>query len=90
MKSKIIKLNGKNKIEGNPHSIFNLVLRVNNGENLDDMEKEIEQVGRKRAKQKGKAWGVCESCEQETVLVPEVGLCGPCCWGEAETYNGNW
>ena len=31
----------------------------------------------------------CENCGA-TPVVPEVGLCGPCCFGEAETVNGNW
>lgn len=35
-------------------------------------------------------WGTCDSCENEDVLVPEVGLCGPCCFGEAATAGGNW
>lgn len=38
----------------------------------------------------GKVWGECASCGYETVLVEEVGLCGPCCFGDAETLNGNW
>jgi len=37
-----------------------------------------------------KDFGECESCGMDTVLVPEVGLCGPCCFGEADTINGNW
>jgi len=37
-----------------------------------------------------KEWGTCESCGTETFLVGEVGLCGPCCFGEADTINGNW
>lgn len=78
------------KIEGNPHSIMNLAIRMSRGEKPDALEKEIETLGRKRAKQKGKMWGECESCGEKTVLVKEVGLCGPCCFGEAETYNGDW
>lgn len=35
-------------------------------------------------------WGTCDSCENEDVIVPEVGLCGPCCFGEAATAGGNW
>ena len=38
----------------------------------------------------GKIQGKCESCGQDTILVEEVGLCGPCCFGEADTINGNW
>lgn len=37
-----------------------------------------------------KEWGICMSCGFETFLVEDLGLCGPCCWGEAETINGNW
>lgn len=34
--------------------------------------------------------GECEVCGMNTLLVPEVCLCGPCCFGEADTLNGNW
>lgn len=33
--------------------------------------------------------GKCENCG-ETPTVTDIGLCGPCCWGEAETVGGNW
>lgn len=89
MKNKIINFKTA-KIEGNPYSIMNLAIRMSRGEKAEDLEKEIEVIGKKRAKEKGKMWGECESCETKTVLVKEVGLCGPCCFGEAETYNGNW
>lgn len=37
-----------------------------------------------------KNWEVkCEVCG-ETPTVHPTGLCGPCCFGEAETYGGNW
>lgn len=38
---------------------------------------------------KDKQWGKCESCGQEQPLT-EVGMCGPCTFGEADTVNGNW
>ena len=91
MTSKIVQLGkGGHKIEGNPYSIFNIALRNDNGEKFEDIEKEMYSVGKKKAKEEGKVWGECESCNEKTVLVQEVGLCGPCCFGEAETYNGNW
>lgn len=31
----------------------------------------------------------CENCG-ETPIVPFCGLCGPCCFGEADTMGGNW
>lgn len=31
----------------------------------------------------------CENCG-ETPVVPICGLCGPCCFGEADTAGGNW
>lgn len=37
-----------------------------------------------------KSFGECESCGQETVLVADIGMCGPCTFGEASTINGNW
>lgn len=37
-----------------------------------------------------KNWGVkCMVCNGEPT-VGETGLCGPCCFGEADTVNGNW
>lgn len=70
--------------------MIDIIKRLNNGEKPEDIEKEIEVVGKKRAKGENKAWGECDSCEQTTVLVADVGLCGPCCFGESETYNGNF
>ncbi len=35
-------------------------------------------------------WNVpCMNCE-DTPTVGQTGLCGPCCFGEADTVNGNW
>lgn len=65
-------------------------LKPLDNEGLKDLEKEIKQVGKERSKEEGKVWGECESCGEETCLVAEVELCGPCCFGEAETYNGNF
>ena len=31
----------------------------------------------------------CENCEEVPTVHP-TGLCGPCCFGEAETAGGNW
>lgn len=31
----------------------------------------------------------CEVCGQSPI-VPITGLCGPCTFGESETYGGNW
>lgn len=33
--------------------------------------------------------GLCEACGQSPI-VPLTGLCGPCTFGEADTYGGNW
>lgn len=33
--------------------------------------------------------GKCEVCGQSPV-VGDLGLCGPCCFGEADTIGGNW
>lgn len=70
--------------------MMNLVERMNKGEKPEDLEKEILEHDKEVGKEKGKAFGFCESCGMETVLVEEVGLCGPCCWGEADRSNGNW
>ena len=74
----------------NKHSIMKIVARLNKGEKAEDIQKEIDALGKKRAKEKGKVWGKCDSCDDKTVLVEEAHLCGPCCFGEAETYNGNF
>lgn len=39
---------------------------------------------------KNKCMGTCECCDQYTVLVKDIGMCGPCTFGESETLNGNW
>lgn len=31
----------------------------------------------------------CSVCDQLPTVHP-TGLCGPCCFGEAETVGGNW
>ena len=55
------------------------------------LEKEMRKHDMRVAQsEEGKIFGECESCGMETVLVEEVGLCGPCCFGEADTINGNW
>lgn len=57
---------------------------------MKTLEQQLRENDKIIAKEDGKIFGECESCEQETVLVEEVGLCGPCCFGEADTINGNW
>lgn len=56
----------------------------------EEIEKEQRKWDLLVAREPGKSFGGCESCGMETVLVEDVGLCGPCCFGEAETINGNW
>lgn len=58
--------------------------------NMDKLEKQIRESDIEISEEKGKVFGRCESCDMETVLVEEVNLCGPCCFGEASTINGNW
>lgn len=58
--------------------------------NIDKLLKEQTKQAKITAQEDGKEFGECESCRFETVLVAEVGLCGPCCFGGAETINGNW
>lgn len=68
---------------------------VKKGKTVDQSIKKLEAELRARdteiaEEDEGKCFGACESCGMETVLVEDVGLCGPCCFGEAETINGNW
>lgn len=32
----------------------------------------------------------CIACRRVDFLVPEVEMCGPCTFGEADTAGGNW
>lgn len=67
-----------------------IIEQLNSGKSEKQLEKELKAIDLEKSKEEGKSYGVCESCEQKTVLVKEVGLCGPCCFGEADTANGNW
>ena len=60
------------------------------GKSIDQIDQEMTKLAKQRSKEKGKMWGRCESCEQLTCLQADVGLCGPCCWGESDTAYGNW
>lgn len=51
---------------------------------------EIEAEDRAKLKNGDKDWATpCMNCEALPTVHP-VQLCGPCCWGEAETAGGNW
>ena len=67
-----------------------MVEYLNSGKSQKDLEKHLKQIDLEKAKEKGKRYGECASCGNKTVLVAEVGLCGPCCFGEADTANGEW
>lgn len=67
----------------------NIILNMKN-KDWKKLADDISTLEQKRAKEKGKCYGECESCGEKTVLVKEVGLCGPCCFGEADTIMGNW
>lgn len=44
----------------------------------------------KQLKDGDKDWETeCEVCGEKPTVYP-TGLCVPCCFGEAETYGGNW
>jgi len=61
------------------------------GESPEQVDKRWKKEAKKKMKgDPNKIWGECESCGTETVLVKEVGLCGPCCFGESDTAYGNW
>lgn len=69
---------------------MNLVKRMQAGATVKSLEKEMLEHDKKVAKETGRKFGECESCGQKTVLVDKVDLCGPCCFGEADTANGNF
>lgn len=59
--------------------------------NIKKLEREQRKINKKTASlDPDKSFGECECCGMDTVLVAEVGLCGPCCFGEADTINGNF
>lgn len=55
------------------------------------MAKKLKQVVEKEPESNNEPdWtGKCEVCG-ESPIVPETGMCGPCTFGDAETYGGNW
>lgn len=59
-------------------------------DNYKKLKQELRARDKKIGLQPGKEFGECESCGMETVLVEEIGMCGPCTFGEADTINGNW
>lgn len=67
-----------------------IIKKMNKGETVKQIEEQLKKISLQKSKEKGKMFGTCESCGQETSLVKEVGLCGPCCFGEADTADGNW
>lgn len=67
-----------------------IIKELQSDKSVKQIEKELLAIDIKKSKEKGKYFGECESCGLKTVLVEEVDLCGPCCWGEADTANGNW
>ncbi len=59
--------------------------------NQNEIEAELKRRGLEMCKHDDeKAWGACDVCGYETVLVAQAGMCGPCTFGEADTINGNW
>lgn len=50
----------------------------------------VRRAEKKDVGEEGKVFGRCDVCQNETILVAETGMCGPCTFGEAETVNGNW
>ena len=70
--------------------ILETIQKLNSGMTVDELEKEEREEAMERARDEGKCFGECESCAQETCLVAEVNMCGPCTFGESETMGGNW
>ncbi len=71
-------------------SIFDIAMLFDAGMTQKQIEKELKTIDIEASKEKGKCFGECASCGYETTLVKDVSLCGPCCFGEAATVNGNW
>lgn len=71
-------------------SMFDMVEALQSGLTVKQIEKELYKIDLEKAKEPDKCFGKCASCGYKTCLVEEVYLCGPCCFGEAATANGNW
>ena len=53
-------------------------------------ENKAEVRGRSHMKDGDKDWETpCTVCGAKPTVHP-TGLCGPCCFGEADTIGGNW
>ena len=63
---------------------------LNSGKSQKQLEQHLKKIDLEKSKEKGKSYGKCDSCDNKTVLVSKVNLCGPCCFGEADTANGEW
>ena len=57
---------------------------------MRNINKKIKELELSRSKEENKCLGKCECCGMSTVLVEDIGMCGPCTFGEADTINGNW
>lgn len=69
---------------------WQLITKNNMANNWKKLEEVLIKQDKETAKEPHKMFGECESCGMKTVLVEEVGMCGPCTFGEADTINGNW
>lgn len=50
----------------------------------------IEKIEKRKYKDGDAVWEEgCINCEEKPTVYP-TGLCGPCCFGEADTMLGNW
>ncbi len=55
-----------------------------------DMERRKNRQAKAQLREGDKDWDTsCSNCEGKPTVHPTE-LCGPCCFGEAETINGNW
>ena len=70
--------------------ITQMMEKLNSGMTEKELRAKLKVIDLKKSKEPGKRYGVCGGCENKTVLVAKVGLCGPCCFGEADTANGEW
>lgn len=71
-------------------ALFDDIMKLQSGMTVKELEAQHRATALKNSKQKGKRFGVCDSCKQETCLVADIGMCGPCCFGESATIDGNW
>ena len=57
---------------------------------INNRKSKPKEITNKKKEVPDKNWGKACQCCGSYPTVRDTGLCGPCCFGEAETIGGNW